>query len=485
MPNRRRLASDLGCTLDCDLATGLTAAGTPATDNTALLNAFLATASASNPITLVLDGPTLITGLLINGGHTTIEGIGPDSGFFLKSGSNSHAIRNYSPMEGDPGPGHIAPPRSNAAIALRNFRLNGNRGDGRSGNSGRGITYDNSGQVMLYGISLLHATGIWLEDLILHDATTYAITLSNCAAVVCRNLRIEAPSNDRNTDGIHFNGPASDIQISNCYFQTGDDAIALNAPEGIGGPIERVAISNCLFERAATCIRIYGCTDPKLPYPVSNVVLGNCTGSLTNTPFMLGFERRAAIDNLQGFQASNCSFQTNYWATLNESCGTLNFQANTWDSPTIAGFFLWIPLPVTLSSITLANCRIYRGTRGNAPAFGLSAADAARGSVIRKLSLEGFAVEHEAGQIYPSIPYLLDTSNVTIEHLYIGSLDPANIAALVKPSLDFRGVHEISGPGVLATGFAIPDNVIAENTPYLSASSGNPSIKLHGKVKKL
>ena len=483
--SRRRLASDLGCILDCDLTTGLTSTGQPATDNTALLNAFLATASAATPVTLLVDGATVITGLLINGGHTTIEGIGPDSGFFLKSGSNAHAIRNYIPMQGDPGLGFIAPPRTNSGIVLRNFRLNGNRGDGRSGNSDRGITYDNSSQVMLYGISLLHATGIWLEDLIVHDATTYGLTLSNCAAVVCRNLRVEAPSSDRNTDGIHFNGPASDIQIANCYFQTGDDAIALNAPEGFGGPITRVAISNCLFDRAATCIRLYGCTDPKLPYPVSNVVFANCTGSLTNTPFMLGFQRRSVVDNLQGFQTSNCSFQANYWATINESCGTLDFQANTWDSPTIAGFFLWIPLPVILSSITVADCRIARTTRGNAPASMLHAADAARGSVIRKLSIEGFAMDHEAGQGFPPIPYLLDTSNVTIEHLYIGSLDPANIAALVKPSLDFRGVHEISGPGVLATGFPLPDYLLADNTPYISTGSGKPSIKLNGKVKKL
>ena len=81
MPDsRRRLASDLGCILDCDLATGLTSTGQPATDNTALLNAFLATASATNPISLVLDGPTLTTGLLIRGGYTTIEGIGPGHG---------------------------------------------------------------------------------------------------------------------------------------------------------------------------------------------------------------------------------------------------------------------------------------------------------------------------------------------------------------------------------------------------------------------
>ncbi len=485
MPDsRRRLASDLGCILDCDLATGLTASGTPATDNTALLNTFLATASASNPIELVLDGATLTTGLLLNGGFTTIEGIGPGSGLFLKSGSNAHAIRNHVDMQGDPGTGHIAPPRSNFGITIRNLQINGNRGNGNSGNTDRGITYDNGNQTMLYGIDITHCTAVWLEDLILHDLTTYAVTLSNCSAVVCRNLRITTPR-DRNCDGIHFNGPASDIHITDCYFQTGDDAIALNAPEGFGGRIERVAISNCVFDHSPTVVRLYGCAYPPISYPVSDVVMTNCTGVVDNTPFMIGFQRNAPGDTIQSLQVSNCTLGASYWATLNESCGVLNFQSSTWDSPTVAGFFLWIPLCLTLSSVTVANCRIYRSTRGNAPASGLHAATAARGSVIRKLSLEGFAIEHEAGQGFPPIPFLLDTSNVTIEGLFIGSLDPANITALVKPELNFRGIGQIGGPGVLATGFPIPDHIIADNTPYLSADSGKPSIKLQGKVKKL
>ena len=484
MPDsRRRLASDLGCILDCNLATGLSASGQPATDNTDLLNAFLATASATNPVELVLDGATLTSGLLINGGHTTISGIGPDSGLFLKSGSNAHAIRNHADMQGDPGPGHIVPTRSNFGIVIRNLQINGNRGNGTSGNTDQGITYDNLGRTMLYGIDITHCTAVWLEDLILHDLTTYAITLSNCATVVCRNLHIATPR-DRNCDGIHVNGPASDLHITECWFQTGDDPIALNAPEGFGGDIARVAIANCIFNHSPTCIRIYGSAYPPLSYTVRDVAIANCTGVVENTPFMIGFQQHAPADTIHSLSINNCSLGASYWATLNESCGVLNFQANTWDSPTIPGFFLWIPLLVTLSAVTLADCTIYRSTRGNAPASLLFAASAARGSVVHTLSLEGFAIEHEAGQDLPPVTFLLDTSNVTIDHLYIGSLNPANITALVKPELNFRGINQISGPGVLATGFLLPDHVMADNTPYLSADSGKPSIKLQGKVKK-
>ena len=487
--SRRHLASALGCILDCDLATGLAANGAPATDNTALLNDLLATATAANPVTLILDGPTLTTGIILNGGHTTIEGIGPDSGFFLKSGANAHAIRNHVPMEGDANHAHAEPPpRSNFGISLRNFRINGNRGDGRSGNASHGLPYDTSGLTMLFGISILHTTSIWLEDLILHDATTYAVCLSNCSAIVCRGLRVEAPSNDRNTDGVHINGPASDVLISGCYFQTGDDALALNAPEGFGGAITRVSITDCIFDHAAAALRTYGCALPPLSFPVSNVSLSACTGSLADSALRLGFVRTPPTPTLQSFTVANCLFTAAHWTVVHESCGVLHFSGQTWDSPTLAGYFLWIAAPITLSSVTVTDCRIYRTARGGALASLLQGTDDARGANLHRLAIEGFSIENETGGAYPAVPYLIDTTNLSIDELYLGSLDPANITALVNPTHGFDGIASVSGPGVLAAGFPIPDNVIAENTPYLSASfphAGQPCIKRQGKVTKL
>ena len=485
--SRGYLASEIGCKLDCDLRTGKGVNGGEATDNTSVINDLLRTATATNPIHLTIDGGTLTTGIILNGGYTTIEGIGPASGFYLKSGSNADVIRNGQDVTLDPGPGHAPPPKISFGITLRNFYVHGNRGDGKTGNASHGMTYDTSGLPMLYGIDLVSAYGIRIEDVVLHDVTTYAVRLSNCSSVICRGIRVEAPSNDKNTDGIHIDGPATDIHISDCYFQTGDDAIALNAPEGYGGAIARVTVTNCVFERALTAIRIYGCYK-NLQFPVSDVVLSNCTGSVQNCPYMIGFLGGSPPDMIQGFQASNCMFEASYWATINDSCGVQSYHANTWESPKNAGFFVWIPERVTISSCTLADCRIYRSTRGSAAAFGVYARKDAAGSVIEKLAIEGFAIENEAGQNFAPVPYLIDTTFVTINELYIGSLDPKNIAALVNPANEFKGIGTISGPGVLATGFEIPDNVMADNVPYLSATGknrGKPSIKLGGKVKKL
>ena len=443
MPDpRRRLASDLGCILDCNLNTGLTATGEPATDNTALLNAFLATASATNPVSLTLDGPTLTTGLLIHGGHTTIEGIGPGSGLFLKSASNSHAIRNHSgPASRRP---RLRPPRTCHELKLRHHRpqpaaqrqprqrhLRQHRHTASPTTVGR---QDHALRHRHY----VNCTAVWLEDLILHDLTTYAVCLSNCAAVVCRNLRITTPR-DRNCDGIHFNGPASDIHISDCFFQTGDDAIALNAPEGFGGDISprrhlRTASSTTPPPASASTAHGHSAAQP--------------TPSATSAHHQLHRRRRKHCplhDRLPAARPRR-HHRLPHGQQLLPRCLLLGHnqrelrrphlrRTTPGIHPPVAGFFLWIPLPVTLSSVTLANCRIYRTTRGNAPASRpptpqtppaapSSASSPSRASPSRT---------RPARPSRPS-PFLLDTENVTVDELYIGSLDPANITALAPPS---------------------------------------------------
>jgi hypothetical protein len=41
----------------------------------------------------------------------------------------------------------------------------------------------------------------------------------------------------------------------------------------------------------------------------------------------------------------------------------------------------------------------------------------------------------------------------------------------------------VSGSGVLATNWEFPDSVMANDVPYISATSGLPSIKINGVVE--
>jgi hypothetical protein len=83
-------ASEIGCALDCSLENGRNKyTGGVATGDGPRINAAMAGATADNPITLIIDGSALISGLFLPaGGHWSIAGLGCGTVFFVKKGSN-------------------------------------------------------------------------------------------------------------------------------------------------------------------------------------------------------------------------------------------------------------------------------------------------------------------------------------------------------------------------------------------------------------
>ncbi len=147
-------ASEIGCALDCDLRNGRNKyTGGSATDDGPRINAAMAGASADNPITLIIDGSALISGLFLPAsGYWNIAGLGCGTGFFVKTGTNNDGIHNGSPNAGVPSdPGPPAPPRG-MNVSLSNFTLIGNRGNGLNGDSTTGTTQ--GGKSWYFGINL-------------------------------------------------------------------------------------------------------------------------------------------------------------------------------------------------------------------------------------------------------------------------------------------------------------------------------------------
>ena len=99
---------------------------------------------------------------------------------------------------------------------------------------------------------------------------------------------------------------------------------------------------------------------------------------------------------------------------------------------------------------------------------------------MRAVRLNGFAVQ-QAGS-YSPIPELLNIGSGSIGQLVLGSLSKTNITAPVSAG-GFSSIGSVSGAGVLATGWEFPDAVIADGVPYISASTGLPSIKIGGVVE--
>ena len=231
-------ASKIGCALDCNLENGSNKyTGGAATDDGPRINAAMAGATAANPITLIIDGSALISGLFLPaGGNWGIAGLGCGTGFFVKSGANSDGIHNGSPTAAIPSdPGPPAPARG-MNVSLSSFTLNGNQGNGltairRAERKRERLTQ--GATVWYFGINLMNLDNITIENVVVVNTPAYHFRFSNVGNVAVSGCVMQSQGMD--TDGLHFDGLANDITISNCSFSMGDDAIALNCPEGYSG----------------------------------------------------------------------------------------------------------------------------------------------------------------------------------------------------------------------------------------------------------
>ena len=171
------------------------------------------------------------------------RGLGCGTGFFIKSGTNNDGIHNGALGDATPSnPGPPAPARG-SSVSLSNFTINGNQGNGRSGVSTSGSIQGDLKAVWYFPINLMNLNNVEVTNVVIVNSPSFHMRLSNVGDVTISGcvLRSKGP----NTDGIHFDGPANDIHISNCDITGSDDAIALNCPEGYTGDISRVTVSNC------------------------------------------------------------------------------------------------------------------------------------------------------------------------------------------------------------------------------------------------
>lgn len=482
-------ASEIGCALDCDLRNGRNKyTGGPATDDGPRINAAMAGASAENPITLIIDGSALISGLFLPAsGYWNIAGLGCGTGFFVKAGTNNDGIHNGSPNAGVPSdPGPPAPPRG-MNVSLSNFALNGNRGNGLNGDSTTGTTQ--GGKNWYFGINLMNLDNIRLEKLVVVNTPAYHLRLSNVGNVTASGCVMK--SYGASTDGLHFDGPANDIAISGCDFTTGDDSIALNCPEGYSGDISRVSVTNCTFH-SLSLMRLYTTNGGPNKFSIDSVSVSNCSGTLSEAAFVIGLNGGSNPNSIASLTISNCNLIAPTVLGLAENFGTIALRNVTfipstsdvvWTSPQsshICSFVRTSPLSGETayagSSLTFDNCRIYRNSDIKVAPLILE-----NESSIERLTFHGFSVQ-DAGS-YAPVPDLLVIRSGSIGQLVLDSVDTSNIYTFVSLG-GFESIRSVSGSGVLATGWEFPDAVMVNQVPYISASSGLASIKIRGVVER-
>lgn len=476
-------ASEIGCALDCDLRNGRNKyTGGAATDDGPRINAAMAEASAENPITLIIDGSALISGLFLPAdGNWSIAGLGCGTGFFVKTGTNNDGIHNGPPnasVPADPGP--PAPARG-ANVSLSNFTLNGNQGDGRHGNSTTGLR-QGSKEAWYLGINLMNLNNIKIENVVVVNTPAYHIRFSNVGNVSVSGCVMK--SHGFNTDGLHFDGPANDIAISNCDFTVGDDSIGLNCPEGYTGNISRVNVDNCTFN-SWSLMRLYTTTYNTNKFNIDSVTVSNCSGKLREAAFLIGISGQSNPNSIDNLTVADCTLAAPTILAMAENFGNISLRNVTltpWVSPPwsdrVCAFLGPSPLYRNVSfvgsNLSFENCRIYRS--GHLIAAVILEND----STINNIAFNGFGVQDV--DTAAAVPSLVGIGSGAIGEIVLNSVNSSNILALLSAN-EFTYVASISGTGVLATGWEFPDPVMADEVPYISASSGLPSIKINGVVE--
>jgi len=91
-------------------------------------------------------------------------------------------------------------------------------------------------------------------------------------------------------------------------------------------------------------------------------------------------------------------------------------------------------------------------------------------------------VQDPAGSSFSPAQDLLNIVSGSIGQLALDALNSTHMKDLVSAG-GFSSIGSVSGAAVLATGWEFPDAVMANGVPYISASTGLPSIKVGGVVK--
>ena len=288
-------------------------------DSSAAIQAVL-NLGQNGPLEFVIDIPLLAQQLSIFSG-TTIRGIGaysttsessPQAGIWqatVTNGSNSCIFKNA----------HWISPYNNGAmngiivdqdITITDLYMDGQRRNGANG-AGAPTPVSNADGILMSPIQIWGCNNLRLENLNIYDPLSFHTHVANIFNSVFKNLFFTDPvylanqSVNRQTDGLHINGPAQYLYIDGLGGTTGDDFLPLNSADGnldqtlssgISGPgifvdlnhvycgnISNVVASNLRLVNSRNVCRFLTGTDPRpggISCSVQNVTISQVTGTV-------------------------------------------------------------------------------------------------------------------------------------------------------------------------------------------------------------
>ncbi len=180
-------------------------------------------------------------------------------------------------------------------------------------------------------ISFDNCRRVTLRDVTLTNSPSWTVHPHLCKDVTIDNLSIFNPSDSPNTDGINPES-CTNVRISNCHIDVGDDCIAIKA--GTEETAERVACENITI---SNCTMVHGhggvVIGSEMSGNVRNVVITNCVFKHTDRGIRLK-SRRGRGGIVEDIRVSNivmedviCPFILN----LYYFCGPRGKDKYVWD----------------------------------------------------------------------------------------------------------------------------------------------------------
>jgi polygalacturonase len=122
-------------------------------------------------------------------------------------------------------------------------------------------------------ILLKNSRNILIRDVMLQNSPFFTLWLMGCDIATIQGIRIMNPRKGPNTDAIDIDC-SSNVHISDCHIEAGDDCIALKSDSGLLDQVkacENITVTNCTLISTACAIRVGYEGDA----PIRNCVFSN------------------------------------------------------------------------------------------------------------------------------------------------------------------------------------------------------------------
>ena len=121
-------------------------------------------------------------------------------------------------------------------------------------------------------------SNVSIQDVTVKNSPVFTGWFIDCNLIHICNTNILNDFYGPNSDGFHFSS-CHHVHVSGCHFETGDDAIAIDASHKQSS--DNLTITNCTFNTSVNALRVYTGLDTGFPEEgkneVRNVSFSNCT----------------------------------------------------------------------------------------------------------------------------------------------------------------------------------------------------------------